>query len=92
MTVFVVILPHRITKIINHIGKVNLKGKVSECLSTCYPLRMSSVACTSIYLSTCSRIFINTQSRIAMFQAGMKHEIPGEGIFFPRPVSIFGTE
>lgn len=79
-----VILPHNTTKIINHLGKLKPKGEVSVCLPVCYPLRAMSVTCTSTYLSTYSRIAINSQLRIIlMFQAGRKHEIPGGILFFP---------
>lgn len=80
-------------KIINHRGKVKPKGKVSVCLTACYPLRTSPVACTSIYPSTYSRTVINTQPRIIMFQAGRKCEIPGGRLFFPLKLyPFFGTE
>lgn len=72
--------------------RVKPKGKVSVCLPACYPLRTSSVACTSIYPSRYNRIVISTQPKIIIFQAGRKHEIPEERLFSPRPVSIFGTE
>lgn len=72
--------------------KAKPKGKVSVCLPACYALRTSSVACTSIYPSTDSRIVRSTQPRIIMFQAGRKHKIPEERLFSPRTVSIFGTE